>query len=89
MNPHFPSKKQQFVANTNNSSKKTDEPIQSCHGCSMTFSSGLDLRKHIDLAHKGRQAGGTSSTATGATTALQGRLSEYHNEFDKTVVILP
>ena len=78
-NPVFKrNSQQQFVANTNNSSKKTGEPIQSCHGCSMTFSSGLDLRKHIDLAHKGRQAGGTSSAGTGATaTAVQGRLG--HN----------
>ena len=62
-----------MVANTNNSSKKTDEPLQRCHGCAMTFSSGLDLRKHIDLAHKGRQAGsGATPAASGTTTALQG-----------------
>ena len=58
-------------ANTNNSSKKTDEPLQSCHGCAMTFSSGLDLRKHIDLAHKGRQAG----PAAASTSAVQGEFS--------------
>ena len=40
---------------TNNSTSKTEDIPESCLDCSMTFSSGLDLRKHIDLAHKGRQ----------------------------------
>lgn len=45
----------------NNSSSKdlTDEPEQSCFDCNLTFRSGLDLKKHIDLAHKGRRAKGT------------------------------
>ncbi|TRY64309.1 hypothetical protein TCAL_01854 [Tigriopus californicus] len=40
-----------------NSTGKLDPhaPTESCLDCSLTFSSGLDLRKHIDLAHQGRQ----------------------------------
>jgi DNA-directed RNA polymerase subunit RPC12/RpoP len=60
-----------LVPNTNNSTKKTGEPVQSCHGCSMTFSSGLDLRKHIDLAHKGRQAGGGVGAAAATATSME------------------
>ncbi len=43
---------------TNNSSKKRDlqhEPPESCLTCGLTFPTGVDLKKHLDLAHEGRQ----------------------------------
>ena len=43
----------------NNSTKKKifDEPKSICSECGMAFPTGVDLKKHIDLAHKGRQGG--------------------------------
>lgn len=38
----------------NNSTKKLNEPLEMCTDCNLVFPTGLDLRKHIDLAHKGR-----------------------------------
>ena len=40
-----------------NRNGKHDILAENCTECSMSFSSGVDLRKHIDLAHKGRQGG--------------------------------
>jgi hypothetical protein len=36
---------------------RTTEPPSSCPECSMVFTTGIDLRKHIDLIHQGRQGG--------------------------------
>ena len=33
------------------------EPQTSCSECSLHFPTGVDLKKHIDLAHRGRQGG--------------------------------
>ena len=37
---------------SNNSTKKLNEPVEMCKECSMVFPTGLDLKKHIDLAHQ-------------------------------------
>ena len=34
---------------------KTKEPISTCSECGLHFPTGIDLKKHIDLAHQGRQ----------------------------------
>ena len=38
-------------------SKKEDPPIHNCQSCAMSFKSGPDLKKHLDLVHSGRQSG--------------------------------
>ena len=45
------------VTVSNNSSKKQscEEPLSSCTECELHFPTGIDLKKHIDLAHQGRQ----------------------------------
>lgn len=45
------------TAPPNNSTAKSNEPAESCTECSLTFPTGVDLKKHIDLAHQGRQGG--------------------------------
>ena len=35
----------------------TNEPISTCSECNLHFRTGIDLKKHIDLAHQGRQGG--------------------------------
>ena len=37
---------------SNNSTKKLNEPTEMCSECSLMFPTGLDLKKHIDLAHQ-------------------------------------
>ena len=37
---------------SNNSTKKLNEPMEMCSDCSLMFPTGLDLKKHIDLAHQ-------------------------------------
>jgi hypothetical protein len=37
---------------SNNSTKKLNEPAEICSECSIIFPTGLDLKKHIDLAHQ-------------------------------------
>lgn len=37
---------------SNNSTKKLNEPPEICSECSIIFPTGLDLKKHIDLAHQ-------------------------------------
>merc|ERR1712150_233529 len=35
----------------------SNEPPSSCTECNLVFKTGIDLRKHIDLIHQGRQGG--------------------------------
>jgi hypothetical protein len=37
---------------SNNSTKKLNEPTEMCSECSLMFPTGVDLKKHIDLAHQ-------------------------------------
>ncbi len=37
---------------SNNSTKKLNEPMEMCSVCSLMFPTGIDLKKHIDLAHQ-------------------------------------
>ena len=47
-----------IVAPNNSTKKKSgDEPKSLCSECSLAFPTGQDLKKHIDLAHRGRQGG--------------------------------
>lgn len=56
----LPAEMSGMISNTtNNSSKKQNEPMENCLQCSMTFASGVDMKKHIDLAHSGRQENAT------------------------------
>ena len=52
----FPTAEISLVNNSTNK-KPGEEPQSSCSECSLQFPTGLDLKKHIDLAHKGRQGG--------------------------------
>ena len=46
-----------FQVVNNSSNKKEVEPQSSCSECGLQFPTGIDLKKHIDLAHRGRQGG--------------------------------
>ena len=46
-----------FQLVNNSTNKKEVEPQTSCSECSLHFPTGVDLKKHIDLAHRGRQGG--------------------------------
>ena len=39
------------------STASSHEPPSACSECSMVFSTGINLKKHIDLVHQGRQGG--------------------------------
>merc|ERR1712223_66208 len=47
-----------IVAPNNSTKKKSgDETKSLCSECSLAFPTGQDMKKHIDLAHRGRQGG--------------------------------
>ena len=52
----------EIVVTTDKTSAKPEivnanEPISTCSECRLHFPTGIDLKKHIDLAHQGRQGG--------------------------------
>lgn len=48
---------EQVVTNNSTNKKSFEEPQSNCSECNLTFPTGQDLKKHIDLAHQGRQGG--------------------------------